>query len=218
MHVLYQYQVGKIGLDSDAGWVATVDGASGAVFVQRFVFEPKKEYPDGSSVEFWSNGLGSFIAWGKTNEMVDDPVANPHLFESELVGPFARLAPGEEESLSYEWCAATIGGDFPVVDCTDAGVVCAPLRVRDDGGALAASGRFGVFCAGRACLSLLDRDGNDLALAEAPASPLEPLVLGPGSPLIVGMRVPEGAVEAWLSVVDLAGNPVGQLGRAALER
>ena len=63
MRVNYQYQVGKIGLDSPAGWVATVDGASGAVFVQRFQFEPGKEYPDGSSVEFWLNGVGKIRAY-----------------------------------------------------------------------------------------------------------------------------------------------------------
>jgi hypothetical protein len=61
MRVEYQYRVGKIGLDSPAGWVATVDGESGAVFVQRFVFEPKEAYPDGSSVEFWLNGAGQIL-------------------------------------------------------------------------------------------------------------------------------------------------------------
>lgn len=65
MRVHYQYKVGKIGLDSRAGWVATVEGQSGAVFVQRFVLEPKKEYPDGSSVEFRLNGAGKIHAYNR---------------------------------------------------------------------------------------------------------------------------------------------------------
>ena len=69
MKVSYHYQVGKIGLDSHAGWVATVDGRQGDVFVQRFTFDPTKEYPDGSSVEFWHNGVGRIFAYNEWMEM-----------------------------------------------------------------------------------------------------------------------------------------------------
>ena len=74
MRAQYQYKVGKIGLDSHAGWVATVDGESGAAFVQRFVFEPDKEYPDGSSVEFWHNGVGQIHAYNRDIVMVEEPL------------------------------------------------------------------------------------------------------------------------------------------------
>ena len=113
MRVQYQYQVGKIGLDSHAGWVATVDGTKGAVFVQRFVFEPKQEYPDGSSVEFWHNGRGSFRAWGKDNVMKDDPKENPCVFESELISPFARLQPGAELHLALRLVCGQYRRRFP---------------------------------------------------------------------------------------------------------
>jgi len=72
----------KAGLDSHAGWVATVDGRNADVFVQRFRFEPEKEYPDGSSVEFWHNGLGRIYAYNKWIDMPanrdDNPLGIPH--------------------------------------------------------------------------------------------------------------------------------------------
>ena len=122
----YRYRVGKIGVDSPGGWVATVDGASGAVFVQRFVFEPDKEYPDGASVEFWHNGTGIIHAYNKDIVLPANPAENPFVFESEVLSPFARLAPGESYTWRYEWFAANIGGDFPVIGCNDAGVIAEP--------------------------------------------------------------------------------------------
>lgn len=128
MHANYQYRVGKIGLDSPAGWVATVDGACGAVFVQRFTFAAEQEYPDGASVEFWLNGVGRIHAYGRDIEMSANPLENPYVFESEVLSPFAGLAPGQSYCWRYEWLATHVGGDFPVVDCPAAGVVCAPLH------------------------------------------------------------------------------------------
>ena len=79
MKVSYHYQVGKIGLDSHAGWVATVDGRQGDVFVQRFRFDSAKEYPDGSSVEFWHNGVGRIFAYNESKKAyIKDPTAGPY--------------------------------------------------------------------------------------------------------------------------------------------
>jgi hypothetical protein len=62
---------------------ATVDGREGDVFVQRFAFDPEKEYPDGSSVEFWHNGVGRIYAYNKWMDMPDSRPDNPYVFESE---------------------------------------------------------------------------------------------------------------------------------------
>ena len=147
--VSYHYEVGKIGLDSHAGWVATVDGRRGDVFVQHFQFEPNKEYPDGSSVEFWHNGLGRIYAYNKWLEMANDPRENPYVFESELLSPFARLQPGKSYTWRYQWSACRIGGDFPVIGCSDAGLISQPLTARRNGDRLRLQGRFGVFHLGR---------------------------------------------------------------------
>ena len=201
----YRYRVGKIGIDSPGGWVATVDGANGAVFVQRFVFEPDKEYPDGASVEFWHNGVGKLHAYNKDIVLAAKPAENPFVFESELLSPFARLAPGESYTWSYEWFVANIGGDFPVVGCNDAGVIAKPLRATrlSDGWRL--TGRFGVFVNSTPHVEW--RDSHHHALGTSSlclnATPLAPLVLDGTFPAPVDASVAALIVGGELATVEL---------------
>lgn len=210
MRVQYHYKVGKIGLDSTLGWVATVDGSDGRVFVQRFTFEPGKEYPDGSSVEFWLNGTGSFRAWGKDNVMSDDPEKNPYVFESEVLSPFAKLQPGESYTWKYDWYAANIGaGKHEVTDCTDFGVTAEPLHAKTEGKTVRLTGRFGVFAPGRLALHFLDRLGQGLGrenLAD-PVSPLAPVILDRAA------KLPDGTATIRLMVVDAAGKETGEIAK-----
>ena len=213
MRVQYQYQVGKIGLDSPAGWVATVDGASGAVFVQRFVFEPQAEYPDGSSVEFWLNGIGTIHAYNKDTVMADSVAENPYVFESEVLSPFARLEPGQSYSWSYDWYAANIGGDFPVVDCTSVGVVAQPLSATVAAGQVSLQGRFGVFVSGTVRAEFCDAAGQSLqSLDLRPAvSPRQPLVLD------AVVAAPAAAALVKLVVRDERAKLLGELARCELQ-
>lgn len=229
MRVHYQYKVGKIGLDSNAGWVATVNGQNGGVFVQRFVFEPHTPYPDDSSVEFWLNGTGQIHAYGKDIVMPDDSVKNPYIMESEVMGPFASLKPGESSSWHYEWAATNIGGDFPVVDCTPCGVVAEPLQVRvvsqtkhQNVGKKSfsftnfpcvLSGRFGAFVEGKAHLDFLNADGARISGIDLPGrvTPLEPLLLH------ATVEAPAHATTVELSLVNAAGHPAGRLASTGLK-
>ena len=65
--------------------------------------------------------------------MANDPEENPYVFESEVLSPVARLQPGESYTWRYQWSACRIGGDFPVVGCSDAGLISQPLTVRRKG-------------------------------------------------------------------------------------
>jgi len=212
MRVQYQYQVGKIGLDSHAGWVATVDGASGAVFVQRFRFEPEKEYPDGSSVEFWLNGLGQIHAYNRDMVMPTNAAENPYVVESEVLSPFARLQPGESYTWRYDWYACHIGGDFPVLSCSDAGVICEPLRARGADGKLELTGRFGVFAPGFLRGELFDATGKKLASLDLN------LATTPHAPVLLGAKqsAPAETHAVALTLHDPAGRPLGELARAPL--
>jgi hypothetical protein len=214
MRVQHQYQVGKIGLDSHAGWVATVDGAGGAVFVQRFVFEPKKEYPDGASVEFWTNGIGGIHAYNTDMRMADNPRENPYVFESEVLSPFADLKPGENYTWNYQWQATNIGGDFPVTACGDAGVVAVPLTIKRDSGKVAINGRFGVFAPGslRATFSDVRRQPlRSVQLSDA-VTPLKPVILDAVIP------APAEAASLRLVLVDTKGKAVGDLTQVEIPR
>jgi hypothetical protein len=209
LEVQYRYQVGKIGLDSAAGWVATVDGSAGAVFVQRFVYEPQAEYPDGASVEFWHNGVGTIHAYGKDMVMDDNPQTNPYVFESEVLSPFARLDPGQSYSWSWEWFTANVGGDYPVLACTPAGLVAEPFTATRHAQSVTLRGRLGVFYAGTLQAEFLDGDNQIIATAPVAnrVSPLEAVVLN------VDLPTPATTAVVRLTLMDPQGSEVGELAR-----
>ena len=180
MRVQYQYKVGKIGLDSTAGWSATVNGRTGAVFAQRFTFNPGTPYPDGSSVEFWLNGLGKIHAYGREMVMPDDRIKTPYVMESEVLSHFASLNPGESSSWHYEWAATNIGGNYPILGCTACGVVSDPLKAMlNPDHSCQLRGRFGSFVNGKSRIRFLDADGRRLSEIDLPAniSPLKPFLM-----------------------------------------
>ena len=210
--VNYQYRVGKIGLDSDAGWIATVDGQTGNVFVHRFVYEAEKEYPDGSSVEFWHNGTGSIFAYAETMVMPDSPKENAYVFESEVLSPFAKLQPGQSYTFNYEWLSTQIGGDFPVIDCTPTGVICQPFKASKVAKEVKLKGRFGVFYEGGLVVKYLDASGEiiETETVVAKVSPLK------GVDLSHEIKAVDDASSVALHLYDKNGQDIGQLGKSAL--
>ena len=214
MKVSYQYKVGKIGLDSHAGWVATVDGRKGDVFVQRFKFEPERAYPDQSSVEFWHNGLGRIYAYNKWMEMPASRDENPCVFESEVLSPLARLRPDESYTWAYDWYACRIGGDFPVVDCSDAGVVSERLTCQRQRGRVRLRGCFGVFHLGRLVLEACDEKGVLLAtdVLVPAATPLEPVVLDRT------FEPPRATRGVAIVLLSAEGKRIGEVAGVALSR
>jgi len=138
---------------------------------------------------------------------------NPYVVETELVSPFATLAPGEHHDFEYEWRATNIGGNFPILECSDVGctselfsvVRVAPERVRF-------SGRFGVFNNGEVQLNFLGPDGK--AIGEAlrqGTSPNSPVVV---ASMFRSARMPSGARTAMLTIFDSSGRPLADLARA----
>jgi hypothetical protein len=162
MRVQYQRRVGKIGIDSKAGWVATVDSTDGYVFVHRFEYEQGKAYPDNSSVEIWMNGLGEFVAWGKINKCEADPNKNPYNFESEVISPYARLEPGQKYTFHYEFYSAKIPTGLGIVDCSNSGVICEAPVVLRRASKIQITGKFGVFYEGNLSVIAVDEHGNNI--------------------------------------------------------
>ncbi|MCX5655272.1 MAG: DUF4380 domain-containing protein [Planctomycetota bacterium] len=211
----YKRIVGKVGLDNSAGWVAVVDGTAGYVFVERFEHYPDKKYPDQASVEFWMNGTGQIVTGDKIVDCKDDPVETPYLVETEILSPFAELRPGDSYSFRLDWFAARIGGNYPVLACTDRGVTCEPLTAKAAvDGKVHLAGRFGVFYVARAAVVALDGDGKDLETIDLklPVSPLEALVLEKDEPL------PPKAASVRLVLLDSAGKEIGELARTQIAK
>jgi hypothetical protein len=218
LRVDYRRQVGKAGVDSLAGWVATVDARDGYAFVQRFDPEPDAEYPEGSSVEFWMNGTGAFYAWGQVNELKDDPETNPYVFESEVLSPYRDLAPGESGYFHYEWYAAKVPPGSEVVAANDVGVTCRPLKCTVAGDGVRLEGSFGVFWTGSARGEFLDSEGRrtDAQAFEVPVSPLAPLVLSEIRGAEFGALAPEYAAILAITILDPSGARLGELARAPI--
>ena len=203
----YERKMGKIRVDSDAGWVATVHGSAGYVLVQRFQYYPEKEYPDQASVEIWLHG-----PYGPKAAQTD-PRTFPYFLESELLSPVAQLAPGESYTFGYDWYAAAIGGDYPVLNCSSAGVECEPFTAIVEKNRLRLKGRFGIFCRGTATLVFLDAEDKPLRHPsfQRAVSPLEPLVLAEAIPL-----PPQETCIVNLIVDDAVGHNCGILAAATV--
>lgn len=219
MRVHYQRRVGKIGIDSPAGWVATVDATDGYVFVHRFEHEPNKPYPDpdNSSVEIWMNGLGEFVAWGKVNQMPNDVKENPYIFESEVISPYANLEPGQEYNYDYKWYSAKIPTGTGVISCNEVGVICEPLKAEVTQNTLALTGKFGAFYEGTANICIVDRGEHhsEFSVKSIEVSPLEELNLN--LKIAISEELSRSAA-ILITLFDKNGNLIGELTNAVIKR
>jgi len=165
-------------------------------------------------VEFWLNGTGRIHAYNKDIVMAGNAAENPYVFESEVLSPFAQLQPGQSYSWRYDWYATHIGGDFPVLDCSETGVTAEPLRAQTDGPQTHLTGRFGVFAPGTLRAEFADTHGFLLATHALPltASPLQPLVVD------TRLVSPKAAASVKLLWLGTNGKDQGQLARAVLTR
>jgi hypothetical protein len=221
MSAQYLHLVGKIGMDCAEGWYALVNGTHGYVFVERFNWQPEAKYPDDASFELWTQGTGSISAYGKEVTMPNSIEENPYVLETEVLSPFASLKPGESSSYHSDWYVTKIGGDFPVVACTNVGVTCNPLTViRDASRLIVLSGLFGVFDVGEAAFVFIDKEGNEIFRTEkrAAVSPKRPLTHEELRGLAEGLEVPSNADQLSLIVFARSGKTVGQLAAAKISR
>jgi hypothetical protein len=136
----YGWHIGKVGLDSRAGWIAFYQGSTRRAFVERFHYEDGGEYPDGgATVECWTIGAGQVAN-------LDYAHSGIYLMETEVLGPLQTLAPAESSTALLEWAACACEG--PVLDVQEGGCTAERLAVAESEGGLHLRGRFGVFDVG----------------------------------------------------------------------
>lgn len=211
----YKWVVGKVGLDSSGGWLANVDGSSGYVFLQKFSYNSGATYPDGSSVEVWTNGLGTIKAWGRTVQMQTAPAENPYIVESELLGPLVRLAPADKTTFAYDWYSANIGGDFPIVSCSEYACICQQISAHRSGSDLRIDGRLGIFYQGRLEVELIDARAQvlDSRTLVGAVSPLDPVVFD-----AMSIPVQPSAVAIRLVLYDGNAKRLGELAQIKISQ
>ncbi len=200
----YQYRLGKIGVDSPAGWVAFVNQERNFAFCQRFPYWPDETYPDGgASVECWTTGHGESVGG------LDFGQLKLYHLEAEILGPLRRMAPGDTQSLDIDWHVARCPG--PIVNVTPAGCCHQPLQAEPIDTSFRLSGVFGVFFVGDVQLVWLDDEDGDLAAETlAPANPLDVLTID------VVRNAPHRASSVQLRVRDRQGQPLASLDRCPI--
>ncbi len=157
----WKYIENEVWVDSTAGWVAIVDGATNYAMVEKAQHIAGGEYPGKATVIFYKNGpTVELDAAGMPRLTRTDPATTPYYMEAELNSPMAELSPGQTYSMDTQWFPSRMGTDFQTV--TDAGMVGRPLKVTRNGTDLGVTGQFGVFFAGRLVARLYDRGGAEM--------------------------------------------------------
>jgi hypothetical protein len=200
--VQYLHRTGKIGSDSDGGWITAVDERDGYTYAKRFAFvgnEPGQFYPEGglSTAVFTSGG-------------------EPYV-EVEVMSPLVDLPPKKSFSFIIDWYSAKIGG--PVLAVSEAGAIKRRLTAQRGDKMVHVTGAYGVFHEGTIAASglpagpLRTLPGRDapapkvLALGSYYASPTQPFVLD------VDLPLPSGLATIVLTLLDAEGQVVGELDR-----
>ena len=165
--VSYQYLVCKVGLDSNAGWVAWLDNVTGKVFVYKFDFDSQKVYPQNCSVEIWTTGRGLTYS-RQLNVHKDDRSVNPPYMEAELLSPMHEMRPGENALFEYRMATSTIPANSGIKEVNKYAVIASPLKKEIIESSIAIAGKFGVFTNGTVKLKV-----NGTYLSEMRVSPSE---------------------------------------------
>ena len=200
--VQYQGIVGKIGVHSPAGWIAFADRRAAYVLCMQFPYEPDAEYPDnGATVECWTESPGA---------PSPIPIRSPgYILEAEVLSPLLTLRPLEIKMTQVTWSAAFCPA--PIVDVSDVGCVHQPLSVAEADGWARVQGVFGCFLEGGAELEFLNLDGAVLDSVDlGPVSPLRALHVDATA------RIPEGAGQLRLKIMDADGTDAGTLASVML--
>jgi len=170
--VHYSHWAAELWIDSVAGWLAVVDGASRFAMVEKFRYEANKTYPGRASVIFWTNGPElHFNSDGEAT--LGGTKDSPYYMEAELNSPMCRLNPGEECQFDTDWFPTRTESD--ICGVTDAALLVRPLRATQlDAGKIRLTGSFGVFYAGRLVAHFYDERGSPLGTTQvAEVSPAE---------------------------------------------
>ncbi|MFN8482299.1 MAG: DUF4380 domain-containing protein [Anaerolineae bacterium] len=183
----YLWEIGKVGIDSAAGWVAFSNDAAGCAFTASFDVADGAEYPDGgATVEAWTVGRGKVGNFDYERSPV-------YLMEIEVLSPLFTFAPGESRTFSIRWGACRCDG--PVVAVTSAGCVAAPLRAEQTSDGVRLSGAFGVFDPGALQVAAQDAQGQPLKTLDVQAvNPMTPIHLD------MLLDLPDGAAACALYV------------------
>lgn len=206
----YLYSVGKVGVDSNAGWYAVVNGQKELAYVENFKYFPGKSYPDDSSVATWNNGPGTLRFGPRDLTLPDNPKRTPYFHEAETISPYATLEPSEEYSFPIEWAPTRVTD--PIQDANWSGVTSEPLTAELEGESVRLRGVFGVFEPGKIEAVFYSILGKELARTKLQ-------VADPREVVRIDKKIaaPPGAFRAGVYIKDGQDYDLGALGNVILQ-
>ncbi len=194
---------GEVWTDTQAGWAAVVDGATGYTMIERIRHDPTANYPDKTTILFYTTGRTG--ATPVTTPVPDSPPI--YYMEAEINSPVIDLYPGESYAMDTEWYPTRMGSDFKAT--TWSGVVGQPLAAAGTANGLTLSGEFGVFYPGKLVAHFYSLGGEALGTATldtvTPSAPVK---------LQETIQAPAETGRVSLHVVDQQGLDHGPLGES----
>jgi hypothetical protein len=206
------YLENEVWLDSDAGWVAVVDGAAEYGMVERFQYLSGVEYPGKASVIFYKNGAALELDEnGMPRLRSANPQQAPYYMEAEINSPMIRLEPGASYTMETYWFPIRAGKEVTAV--TAAGAVLRPLSASLTAASLQLSGNFSVFLPGRLIAHVFDMRGLEITATDLQSA--DPLV---EVDLKQTINVPVNAHRVSVRLNDEEGVDRGSLGEAEVRK
>ncbi len=210
MRAHYDYRVGKVATDSNAGWYAVENAQKDLSLVETFKYFPSKPYPDGASVESWNNGPGTISRGPFFQTYAANPKETPYIMETEVISPYATLDPGQQYEFTVHWAPARAPN--PIQNAVWAGVISQPFSAKISGNQVNLTGVVGVFVPGTIEAVFYTSMGKKLAHTTLETvDPRRVVRLAKSVPL------PSDAYRVSLRVVDTKGENRGFLGNAILQ-
>lgn len=209
MRVHYLYRVGKVALDSSAGWYAVVNGQKNIGYVETFKHFKGEAYPDNASVESWNEGPGTVSRGPFFQTLPDDPAKTPYFLEAEVLSPFATLDPGQQYEFIVHWSPTSVTN--PIVNAVWAGAVSRPLSAIVRGSQVTLGGVFGVFAPGNLVAHFYSAMGE--IVGEQVLQSVDPLHV---ARLSTTVSLPANTYRVSVFLRDAEGRNQGYLGNVIL--
>lgn len=172
-----KYLIGKIGLDSDAGWVAFCDRSCGKVLIAEYTYYPGAEYPQDTSVQIWNQGRGMFYSRNTIRILEDNRNTNPSYSEVELLSPIQQIEPGNTIDFDYRLKVCTIPSRRTVTCVNKYAVIADRLSIDIKSGTVLISGSYGFFENGYIQLKIEYDNRVEVITDKWSVSPLRGLML-----------------------------------------
>jgi hypothetical protein len=211
----YKYLVGKVGLDSNAGWAAFINKKLGKAFILLFNYKENEVYPDNTSFQIWIQGRGLIFSRNNVREFPNDKNINPPYMEMELLSPLHEIEAGKKVQFNYQMLVCAIPKNEDIKHVSNIGIIVTPLMIKIESHEIKICGKYGVFIQGTIRLQYnvchTDRRIKQYLLYEKEVNPIE------GIEISVNIRrdffISEGKGYISLELIDSNRRILGELER-----